>query len=121
MLNTFAASSPEDDLDLICSSVREQSSTCFCAKFGFLRKYFTDLNISFGDNEFDLQDFKSPSKDYEKPNSSHDDYSIFEIVLKHDVKVRFTDLLNDIKEKKKYDKIEDSIIHIINSYDKKRK
>ena len=33
-------------MDLICSKVREHSSTCFFAKFGFLRKYLTDLNIS---------------------------------------------------------------------------
>lgn len=52
-----------------------------------------------------------------KPKATDDHYSVFELVMEHDNKVRLVELLNSIKQEKQLDKIEDALMQLVRSYE----
>jgi ParB-like chromosome segregation protein Spo0J len=55
------------------------------------------------------------------PRASSDGHSIFELVMEHDNKLALVDLLNTIKNDKKYDKIEQALMELVESYKTNKK
>jgi hypothetical protein len=51
-----------------------------------------------------------------KPKATDDNYSVFELVMLHENKTKLVDVLNDIKRNKDFDKIEDALMDLVNSY-----
>lgn len=52
----------------------------------------------------------------EKPLASSDEYSTFELVMNHQNKILLIQVLNQIKAKEKFEKMEDSLIFLINFF-----
>ncbi len=78
------------------------------------------MKLKFLEEEFEIEEHNNPNA-YDKPDSRDDEYSNFEIVLRHETKLKFLEVLNDIKNKNKYTKIEESILRLIEIYNEKRK
>ncbi len=51
-----------------------------------------------------------------EPKSSDDDYSLFELVMLHENKVRLVEVLSQIRADKLYDKLEDALMHMVRHY-----
>lgn len=77
-------------------------------------------------NEWDSQSLKdwgiyipeeSTETESEKtPSGSDDDYSVFELVMLHENKLKLYQAINDVRNNKGIDKIEDALMYIINHY-----
>lgn len=65
---------------------------------------------------FDVEDEIEQEK---KPRATDDDYSVFELVMLHENKLVFLQLLNEIKAEKKIEKQEDALMELIISYKNK--
>lgn len=50
------------------------------------------------------------------PGATDDDYSIFELVMLHENKVELLDILNQVRQDHKFEKIEEALMHIVHSY-----
>ena len=56
-----------------------------------------------------------------EPKASSDGHSIFELVMEHDNKLALVELLNTIKNDKKYDKIEEALMELVETYKNNKK
>ena len=65
---------------------------------------------------FDVEEAEEVEK---KPRATDDDYSVFELVMLHENKLIFLQLLNEIKAEKKIDKQEDALMELILNYKNK--
>ncbi len=52
-----------------------------------------------------------------EPKSSDDDYSMFELVMLHENKIRLVEKLSEIRAEHLYDKLEDALMHLLRYYD----
>ena len=51
-----------------------------------------------------------------EPKASSDGHSIFELIMEHENKLALVEILNDIKTKKQFDKIEDALMELVRIY-----
>jgi hypothetical protein len=51
-----------------------------------------------------------------EPKASSDDHSIFELIMEHHNKVELVNLLNDIKNQNKFEKLEQALMELVNKY-----
>tara|TARA_R110000796_G_scaffold189256_1_gene306130 strand:+ start:125 stop:775 length:651 start_codon:yes stop_codon:yes gene_type:complete len=110
------------------------------------REYIIKDNVSFGEHDWDilgneydsieLQEYgmdvwtnnddlfnvdaekedEEGEEENKEPKLSDDKYSSFELVMKHDNKVKLISVLSSIKEKYTLDKMEEAIIILMNKY-----
>ena len=71
------------------------------------------------DDFFEVDDLENSSKAKE-PKASDDDYSIFELIMKHENKVSFIDLLSKIKREYAFEKQEEALMELIRVYENKK-
>ena len=58
-----------------------------------------------------------PAPKKAEPKASDDDYSVFELVMLHENKIRLVETLSKIRAERLYDKLEDALIHLVRHYD----
>lgn len=68
------------------------------------------------DQDLDERPEPKPTKPAE-PKASDDDYSVFELVMLHENKIRLVETLSKIRAERMYDKLEDALIHLVRYYD----
>jgi hypothetical protein len=68
-------------------------------------------------NYFDV-DEKNENQLNDNPKSSDNDYSIFELVMLHENKLKLLDTLNKVKNEFLFEKQEESLMEIIRNYNK---
>lgn len=51
-----------------------------------------------------------------EPKASSDGHSIFELIMEHENKLALVEILNDIKTKKQFDKIEEALMELVRIY-----
>lgn len=52
-----------------------------------------------------------------EPKASDDDYSVFELVMLHENKIRLVECLSSIRADQMYDKLEDALMHLVRHYE----
>lgn len=57
-----------------------------------------------------------PKEEKPRPSATADEYSVFELVMLHDNKLKLLETLNHIKSNHQLDKLEDCIMHLITLY-----
>ena len=87
----------------------------------------TDWNIDnledWGLNIWQLKEdfYDLEEVDQKEPKASGDGHSIFELVMQHDNKLALVELLNSIKNKNSYEKIEDALMELVDNYKMSKK
>lgn len=71
------------------------------------------LDVKQSSGEWDDED--DDDKDGQ-PRGSDDEYSVFELVMMYENKLRLVKVLNDTKQQEGLEKQEDALMHIINNY-----
>jgi hypothetical protein len=61
---------------------------------------------------------RTPGHGRREPRQSDDDYSLFELVMWHENKKRFVELLDRIRETEGVKTVEEAIMHIVDEYEK---
>jgi hypothetical protein len=60
---------------------------------------------------------ETPTSELEKrPSATDDRYSIFEVVMEHDQKLRLLEVINRVKVEEKLEKLSDALMLIVDSY-----
>ena len=77
----------------------------------------SDWGLDVWNVDNDLFDVEENNED-KSPSGSDDNYSVFELIMEHKNKLLLFSVLNDVKKEFNFDKIEQSLIHIINNYKK---
>lgn len=54
---------------------------------------------------------------YHSPKASDDEYSLFELVMRHENKLRLLETLNHIKQARAFDKHEDALMWLVDQYE----
>lgn len=86
---------------------------------GFER--LNDFNVDVPDFQGDVFQFEEEKETFKPKHSgeasgTEDEYSAFEIVMRYENKLKFIEVLNKIKTKKKIEQIEDALMVLVNSY-----
>jgi hypothetical protein len=68
-------------------------------------------------NYFDV-DEKNENQSNDSPKSSDNDYSIFELIMLHENKLKLLDTLNKVKNEFLFEKQEEALMEIIRNYNK---
>ena len=78
------------------------------------------LNIpQFNTNDyFNVDHNEEENNSNNTPSASHNDYSIFELLMFHENKLILLDTLNKVKNKFMFEKQEEALMEIINNYNK---
>jgi ParB-like chromosome segregation protein Spo0J len=71
-----------------------------------------DESLDIDDESLDVGEDKKP----DKPSLSDDNHSLFELLMLHTSKIRLMEILNRIRIENDYDKIEHSLIHLVDFY-----
>lgn len=62
-------------------------------------------------------DIPEPKRQEERqPQASDDNYSVFELVMLHENKLQLVEALNDLRQDKHYEKIEEALMHLVRAY-----
>tara|TARA_R110000787_G_scaffold100060_1_gene204876 strand:+ start:1268 stop:1906 length:639 start_codon:yes stop_codon:yes gene_type:complete len=77
-----------------------------------------DYGLDVWQNVDDLYDVQKNTEEDEdkKPKITDDEYSLFELIMQHDNKVKFLSVLSGIKKKYGTEKMEEALIIMINKY-----
>jgi hypothetical protein len=90
------------------------------------QEYLTEwgLDITFGNEDYfnvDGDSTGSDSGDKPSPRASDDEYTLYEIILMYDNKIRLLQVLNEIKLEHNLEKQEDAIMTLVNFYKENKK
>jgi hypothetical protein len=58
----------------------------------------------------------SSTENEKRPSATDDRYSIFEVVMEHDQKLRLLEVINRVKNQEKLEKLSDALMLIVDSY-----
>lgn len=64
----------------------------------------------------DFEEESSETIQGHKPRATDDDYSVFELIMLHDNKLKLIEVLTAVKEKHNIEKQEDALMHIVKTY-----
>jgi ParB-like chromosome segregation protein Spo0J len=73
-----------------------------------------DWGLNIWQLKEDFYDVEVPTA--KEPKASSDDHSIFELIMEHQNKVELVNLLNDIKNKNKFEKLEQALMELVKNY-----
>lgn len=64
----------------------------------------------------DTEPVTDSPKSESRPSATDDNYSVFEVVMEHDKKLQLLKTLNEVKAAKGFEKLSDTLFHIVTSY-----
>jgi hypothetical protein len=75
------------------------------------------VNVPEPSSLFQEEETPEESEQQQTPGATHDDYSVFELIMYHENKLEFLRVLNSIKEAKNFEKLEDCVMHLCGQYE----
>jgi hypothetical protein len=85
-------------------------------------KQIADWNITIPDLEVKIEMPEilsiqgNPEPIIKAPSATDDNYSVFEVVMLHENKLQLLEVLNKIKTEQTFEKIEESLMHLVHNY-----
>ena len=73
-------------------------------------------NLEIGEGVLDIDDLGDDDDDNIKPDLDNDNFSVFELVMNYENKIKLLATINKVKDLNSLETIEEALMHIINSY-----